>query len=108
MWASLNAAFREEPRWPDVPNATRYAGSRGSGRTSRYALTSRSRSTSCAGSAGRPACVLIAIESSRTIVPQRSIEQGTPAVSRRSAGLLEWCCELRVVQVEVEAALREQ
>ena len=31
MWASLNAPRNAEPRWPDVPNATRCAGSPGSG-----------------------------------------------------------------------------
>ncbi len=32
MWSSLNAASNDEPRCPDVPNATRCAASPGSGR----------------------------------------------------------------------------
>ena len=35
MWASLKDPFREEPRWPEVPKETRWAGSSGSGRISR-------------------------------------------------------------------------
>ena len=31
MCASLNAPLSDEPRWPDVPKATRWAGSDGSG-----------------------------------------------------------------------------
>jgi len=31
MWASLKAASREEPRWPEVPKATFWAGSSTSG-----------------------------------------------------------------------------
>lgn len=31
MWSSLNAVVRDEPRWPEVPNATRCPGSAGSG-----------------------------------------------------------------------------
>jgi hypothetical protein len=31
MWSSLNARFRLAPRWPEVPNATRSAGTDGSG-----------------------------------------------------------------------------
>ncbi len=31
--SSLNAALSDEPRWPDVPKATRCAGSPGSGRS---------------------------------------------------------------------------
>lgn len=31
MWSSLNAVARDEPRCPEVPNATRCPGSAGSG-----------------------------------------------------------------------------
>ncbi len=31
MWASLKAPRNAEPRWPEVPKATRWAGSDGSG-----------------------------------------------------------------------------
>jgi hypothetical protein len=31
MWASLNVVRNDEPRWPEVPNATRCAWSSGSG-----------------------------------------------------------------------------
>ncbi len=33
MWSSLNVPANAEPRWPDVPNATRCAASPGSGCT---------------------------------------------------------------------------
>ena len=33
MWLSLKLPLKEEPRWPDVPNATRCVGSDGSGST---------------------------------------------------------------------------
>ena len=61
MCASLNAPFNDDPRCPDVPNATRWAGSAGSGRVSWYAPMSRSTSTRMEGSAGRPARSLFAI-----------------------------------------------
>ncbi len=35
MWASLKALRSDDPRWPDVPKATRCAGSDGSGRRSK-------------------------------------------------------------------------
>ena len=31
MWSSLNDVDSDEPRWPDVPNATRCSGIDGSG-----------------------------------------------------------------------------
>ena len=43
MWASLNADWSDEPRCPDVPNATRCAGMLGSGSSAWYAATSRVR-----------------------------------------------------------------
>src|SRR6478735_2263599 len=55
MCASLNAPRNAEPRWPDVPNATRCAGSAGSGRTSWYAASRASMSTRSAAVAGWPA-----------------------------------------------------
>ena len=61
MWASLKAPVSDDPRWPDVPKATRCAGSAGSGAASWYAASNRSTSTRSAGSAGRPARGSIAI-----------------------------------------------
>src|SRR5687767_732699 len=61
MWASLKAPRNAEPRWPDVPNATRWAGSVGSGVVSWYAASSASTSTRAEGSTGLPACWLMAI-----------------------------------------------
>src|SRR3954447_20892088 len=55
MWSSLKAALNADPRWPDVPNATRCAGSDGSGWISEYAASSASRSTRSPGCAGWPA-----------------------------------------------------
>src|SRR3954452_13387914 len=55
MWSSLNAALNAEPRCPDVPNATRCAGTDGSGWMSAYARSSASRSTRSRGWAGWPA-----------------------------------------------------
>ena len=31
MWASLKAVSKEEPRWPEVPKTTFWAGTAGSG-----------------------------------------------------------------------------
>ncbi len=31
MWSSLNVVRSDEPRWPEVPNETRWPGSSGSG-----------------------------------------------------------------------------
>ena len=42
MWASLKLRRRAEPRWPEVPKATRWAGSRGSGCSGRVAPRRRS------------------------------------------------------------------
>ena len=62
MWASLKAARNADPRWPDVPNATRCAGSDGSGRISSYARRRAATSTRSDGRAGWPArgCWVIA------------------------------------------------
>src|SRR5664280_1385273 len=61
MCASLNEVVSDDPRWPDVPNATRSDGIAGSGRRSKYAPTRRSTSIRSPGSAGRPASSLTAI-----------------------------------------------
>src|SRR5829696_4997277 len=58
MCASLNAPLNAEPRWPEVPNATRCAVSDGSGRTWSYARRSAATSTSSDGRAGWPARAL--------------------------------------------------
>src|SRR6185369_13808455 len=65
MCASLKAPLSEDPRCPEVPNATRCAGSVGSGRISKYERTSRSMSTSIDGSADRPANSLLATDTMR-------------------------------------------
>src|SRR5664280_3496674 len=61
MCASLNEVVSDDPRWPDVPNATRSDGIAGSGRRSKYAPTRRSTSIRSPGSAGRPASSLTTI-----------------------------------------------
>ncbi len=55
MWSSLKLAASDEPRWPLVPNATRWPGSSGSGCTVKYAVTSFATSTRSAEVAGCPA-----------------------------------------------------
>src|SRR6202035_2370987 len=59
MCASLNALWSAEPRCPEVPNATRCAGTAGSGWPAKYAVTSRGIFASIEGSAGWPARGLI-------------------------------------------------
>ncbi len=56
--ASLNALSNADPRWPEVPNATRCAATAGSGVRAKYAVTSRGTSTSIDGSTGLPARLL--------------------------------------------------
>src|SRR4029079_17943508 len=107
MCASLNAPFSDDPRCPDVPNATRWEGSDGSG-VSKYAASHRYTSTWEEGSAGRPARSLIAI----TPPTRRSYRPGTAGfaiVSRRLLPRLQQGLrKLRGVQVVVEAALGEE
>src|SRR5215831_4422759 len=55
MCASLKEPWSGEPRWPLVPNFTRWAGSEGSGRRVKYSLRSRSGSIRRSGGAGWPA-----------------------------------------------------
>src|ERR1700687_3275398 len=55
MCASLKLKSNDEPRCPEVPNATRCAATPGSGRSVKYAVTSRDTSTSRDGSTGLPA-----------------------------------------------------
>ena len=55
MWSSLNEVFSEEPRCPEVPNATRWSGFPASGVRSKYAATRSSMSTRSLGWATVPA-----------------------------------------------------
>src|SRR5713101_593349 len=57
--ASLNALLKAEPRCPEVPNATRCAGTDGSGFPAKYAVTSRGMFASIDGSTVLPASGLI-------------------------------------------------
>src|SRR5215467_4761580 len=61
MWSSLNVAVNAEPRWPEVPNDTRWAASSGSGCTAKNAVTSFGTSTRSLGAAGWPARGLVTL-----------------------------------------------
>src|SRR5207249_3167920 len=55
MWSELNVEVSADPRCPEVPNETRCAGTEGSGRSAKYAVTSRATSTRSCCCAGCPA-----------------------------------------------------
>ena len=59
MWFSLKLPSNEQPRWPEVPKATRCAGTDGSGFTAVYAASSLPMSTRMDFGAGLPASGLI-------------------------------------------------
>lgn len=69
MWSSLNEVFSEEPRCPEVPNATRWSGFPASGARSKYAATRSSMSTRSLGWATVPA---------RLVMPPNLVPKARP------------------------------
>ena len=68
----MKALLNAEPRWPEVPNATRWPASAGSGLPEKYAVTSRGTLTSVEASIVRPANGL----TSATIYPNSQGARG--------------------------------
>src|SRR5438552_12176913 len=79
MWPSLKAPWNAEPRWPEVPKATRSEATSGLGSVVKNALTRRGTLMSAERGAGFPGTRLVAKRSS---VRQR--KKPTPRRARRT------------------------
>src|SRR6187551_1116353 len=75
---SLNDSSNGEPRWPEVPKVTRWAGSAGSGMPVKYAVTSLPTSTSSDAGTDSPArglirLAMVASSGTRALIAQTAV-----------------------------------